>query len=303
MNTTSKVCFDPSAPCALCPRGCGVRRQEETGAGFCRMGIKAKVARAALHLWEEPCVSGTRGTGAVFFSGCTLKCGYCQNSSISHEGFGRHVTPRELADIMKKLVEEEGAQTLSLITATQFLPAVLDALNLYRPPVPLVYNCGGYERVETLMALDGVIDVYLPDLKYVSPRLSALLSGVSDYFVVASKALREMCRQTGAPAFDKNGVMTKGTLIRHLVLPGCTGDSLKALDFIRAELPEGTPVSLMGQYTPQANCRVPGMDRRLSKKEYDRVRNYMADLGIPGFIQGLEAADSAFTPDFDLTGL
>ena len=276
---------------------------EETGAGFCGMGTKAKVARAALHHWEEPCISGSRGTGAVFFSGCTLKCGYCQNFSISHEGFGRYVSPRELADIMKRLVEIEGAQTLSLITPTQFLPAILDALDLYRPPVPLVYNCGGYERLETLLMLDGLVDVYLPDLKYVSPKLSALLSGVSDYFEVASKAVKEMCRQTGAPAHDANGIMTKGTLIRHLVLPSCTGDSLKALDFIRVELPEGTPVSLMGQYTPQANCQLPGMDRRLSKKEYDRVRDYMADLGLPGYIQGLEAADSAFTPSFDLTGL
>ncbi len=267
------------------------------------MGREARVARAALHHWEEPCISGTRGTGAVFFSGCTLGCAYCQNFDISHEGFGRQTGTQKLADIMKRLVEEEGAQSLSLITPTHFLPAIIKALERYRPPVPLVYNCGGYERVETLKHLEGLVDVYLPDLKYVSPRLSKLLSGVADYFEVAGQAVMEMCRQTGMPQYDKDGIMIKGTLVRHLVLPGCTADSLQVLDFIKERLPEGTPVSLMGQYTPQATCQVPGMDRTLTQKEYARVTAYMKDLALSGYIQGLEAADSAFTPPFDLTGL
>lgn len=267
------------------------------------MGHEARVARAALHHWEEPCISGTRGTGAVFFSGCTLGCAYCQNFDISHECFGRQTDTQKLADIMKRLVEEEGAQSLSLITPTHFLPAIIKALERYRPPVPLVFNCGGYERVETLKHLEGLVDVYLPDLKYVSPRLSKLLSGVADYFEVAGQAMMEMCRQTGIPQYNKDGIMTKGTLVRHLVLPGCTADSLQVLDFIKERLPEGTPVSLMGQYTPQATCQVPRMDRTLTQKEYDRVTAYMKDLALPGYIQGLEAADSAFTPPFDLTGL
>lgn len=290
-------------PCALCPRKCGAYREETSGKGWCKMGTRLRVARAALHHWEEPCISGQRGTGAVFFSGCTLKCAYCQNWDISHEGFGRHLSPGQLSAILKRLVEEEGAQSLSLITPTQFLPAILEALNLYRPPVPLVYNCGGYERVETIKALSGIVDVYLPDLKYVSSRLSSLLSGAGDYFEAASKAISEMCRQTGAPQYNEEGIMTRGTLVRHLVLPGCTADSLQVLDFIREHLPEGTPVSLMGQYTPQQTCRVSGMDRRLTKKEYDRVKNYMADLSLPGYTQDLASADSAFTPAFNLTGL
>lgn len=295
--------FSGDAPCALCPRLCGVKRTPETGSGFCGMGTMPVAARAMLHTWEEPCISGQRGTGAIFFSGCTLRCAYCQNRDISHEGFGRRLTPRQLGGIMKRLVEEEGAQTVSLITPSHFLPAVLEALEHYRPPVPLVYNCGGYERVEAIRALEGIVDVYLPDLKYVSPRLSALLSGAADYFETASAAAAEMCRQTGGPRFNGEGILVSGTLVRHLVLPGCTGDSMKVLDFIREGLPEGTLVSLMGQYTPMKGCGVPGMDRGLRPAEYGRVAGYMRDLGLPGFVQGLEAADGGFTPAFDLGGL
>lgn len=295
--------FTRHGPCALCPRMCGVISTPEKGSGYCRMGTDAVVARAALHHWEEPCVSGTRGTGAVFFSGCTLRCAYCQNAEISHDGFGRRLTAGELADAFRRLVEEDGAQTLSLITPTHFLPAVIEALELYRPPVPVVYNCGGYERAETVRALDGLVDVWLPDLKYVSARLSALLSGAADYFTHASKALLEMCLQSGPPQYDAEGVMTRGTLVRHLVLPGCTGDSKDALQFIKASLPAGTPLSLMGQYTPQPGCHVSGMDRRLTRKEYGRVVSFMRALELPGYIQSLDSADSGYTPPFDLTGV
>ncbi len=282
---------------------CGAARTPEEGNGYCRMGTDAVVARAALHHWEEPCISGTRGTGAVFFSGCTLRCAYCQNAGISHDGFGKRLTARELADIFRRLVEEDGAQTLSLITPAHFLPAILDALDLYRPAVPVVCNCGGYERVETVRELDGIVDVWLPDLKYVSPRLSALLSDAPDYFKKASAAIAQMCRQSGPPQYDTEGIMTRGTLVRHLVLPGCTGDSKDALQFIRDSLPEETPVSLMGQYTPQPGCAVPGLDRRLTQKEYNRAASFMQALELPGYIQSLESADAAFTPAFDLTGV
>lgn len=295
--------FMADAPCALCPRMCGIRRSGDGGSGFCAMGTEPVVARAALHFWEEPCVSGARGTGAVFFSGCTLACCFCQNHEISQERFGRRVSSRELADIFRRLVEKDGAQTLSLITPTHFLPAIAEALSLCRPPVPVVYNCGGFERVETVRALAGLVDVFLPDLKYVSDALAMKLSRAPSYFAHASRAIREMCAQSGPARFDRDGILTKGTLVRHLVLPGCTGDSVRALDFIREELPEGTMVSLMGQYTPQPGCFVPGMDRALRPLEYARVVSYMKDLGLPGYVQDLRSADSRFTPPFDLSGL
>lgn len=295
--------FLRDVPCGLCPRACGVIRLPSSGGGYCRMGTDAVVARAAPHFWEEPCISSTRGTGAVFFSGCTLRCAYCQNADISQKGFGRRLGRKELADVFRRLVEEEGVETLSLITPTHFLPAVLDALALYRPPVPVVYNCGGYERVETVRALDGAVDVWLPDLKYHSPRLSTLLSGAGDYFMQAGAAIREMCRLSGPPVYNGRGVMVRGTLVRHLVLPGCTGDSARLLEWVKESLPDGTPVSLMAQYTPQPGCRVPGMDRRITAAEYLRVSGLMRELGLPGYMQAPEAADAAFTPAFDLTGV
>jgi putative pyruvate formate lyase activating enzyme len=294
---------DRQTPCVLCPRMCGVVRTPEKGSGFCGMGTDAVVARAALHHWEEPCISGTRGTGALFFSGCTLRCAYCQNACISHENFGKRVAAEGLADIFKRLVEEEGAQTLSLITPTHFLPAILDALNQYRPKVPIVYNCGGYERAETIMALDGVVDVWLPDFKHASPKLSSLLARAPDYPEAASSAIREMCRQTGPAQYSDDGIMTRGTLIRHLVLPGCTGDSMNVLSAIKERFPQGTPVSLMVQYTPQPGCRIPGMERKLTKKEYGRVVAFMQALELPGYTQSLDSADTGFTPPFDLTGI
>ena len=295
--------FDLGAPCTLCPRACGVMRRPEAGSGFCGMGTDAVVARAALHLWEEPCISGARGTGAVFFSGCTLRCAYCQNREISHGGFGKRLNDRQLADVFKRLVEEEGAQTLSLITPTHFLPAIISALNLYRPTVPVVFNSGGYEKIETIRALEGIVDVWLPDLKHVSSRLSLLFSGAEDYFLIAREALLEMCRQSGPPRYNSEGILTRGTLVRHLILPGCTADSIDVLRFIRDELPKGTPVSLMGQYTPQPGCAIPGMARRVTRQEYRRAADCMRALELPGYLQGLDAAYSSFTPAFDLTGL
>ncbi len=293
----------PNQLCFLCPRMCGVFRETRTGEGFCRMGTLPVVARAALHHWEEPCVSGSRGTGAVFFSGCTLGCSHCQNTPISQDRFGKMLSVRELADVFKHLVEEEGAQTLSLITPSHFVPAIIKALNAYRPQVPVVYNCGGYERVETIGLLEGLVDVYLPDFKHASSRLSALMAHAPDYAEAAIPAIQEMCRQTGPVIFDDLGIMVRGTLIRHLVLPGCTGDSLKVLDTIKRHFPAGTWVSLMGQYTPQAGCAIPGLDRRITPREYHRVLNHLNDLELPGYRQGLSSAEAGYTPEFDLTGL
>lgn len=288
------------AICTLCPRRCGVDRSQRTG--FCGMGESPRVARAALHFWEEPCISGTRGSGAVFFSGCTLGCVYCQNYPISHLGQGRDITVRRLADIFKSL-EDQGAHNLNLVTGTPFTHAILDALSLCRPGIPVVWNSGGYETVETLKLLEGAVDIYLPDLKHVSPRLSMLCAGAADYFAVASEAIIEMCRQTGPVVYDADGIMQKGVIVRHLILPGCTGDSCRALDFIAEKLPPGTPVSLMRQYTPESWCAVPGLDRRITEKEYRRVLDHFTALNLTGFSQEKEAADGAYTPPFDGTGV
>ena len=286
--------------CTLCPRRCGVDRAVKTG--FCGMGERPRVARAALHFWEEPCISGTRGSGAVFFSGCTLRCAYCQNYEISHQGKGREISVSQLADIFRAL-RDQGAHNINLVTGTPFVPAILDALEKYHPGIPIVWNTGGYETLETLKMLEGAVDVYLPDCKHVSPRLSKLCAGVPDYFEAASQAIREMCRQTGPAMYDEEGMMQRGVIVRHLILPGCTGDSIRVLDFLAENLPEGTPVSLMRQYTPEPWCEIPGLDRRITDGEYRRVLDHFETLGLTGFTQEKESADSAYTPDFDMTGV
>ena len=226
--------------CSLCPRQCKADRSVRHG--FCGLGDQLLIARAAPHLWEEPPVSGTRGTGAVFFSGCTLRCVYCQNGDISHRNEGRPFTPRELSDSLKRLTDL-GVHTLSFITGTPFVPRILEALELWRPPLPLVWNTSGYETVDTLRLLEGVIDIYLPDLKHFSVRAGRLCAAAPDYFDAASAALKEMCRQTGTPVYDEDGIMLRGTLVRHLILPGFTSESLRLLTWIRDELPAGTPVA------------------------------------------------------------
>jgi len=281
--------------CLLCPRMCGVDR--ERGAGFCGLGEEMVIGRIAPHLWEEPPISGTRGTGAVFFSGCTLRCAYCQNGEISHRNAGRTYTPEKLAEAMKRLTDL-GVQSISLITGTPFIPKIIDALERWRPPLPLVWNSSGYERVETLKRLEGVIDVYLPDLKHYSARVSAMCAGAPDYFQVAGEAIREMRRQTGEMVLDEEGIAQKGVLVRHLILPGLTGESMKLLTWIRDELPEGTMVSLMRQYIPYNGVQIPGLNRRITEREYQRVRDHMVALGLPGFLQEPEAADEEFVPAF-----
>lgn len=285
--------------CTLCPRRCGAERQEESGQGFCRMGTRAVVARAAPHLWEEPCISGSRGSGTVFFSGCPLGCAYCQNHSISHERQGRRMTDAELADVIRDL-EQTGVHNISFVTGTHFVPAILNALKCYRPAVPIVWNTGGYETLDTLRMLEGIVDIYLPDLKHVSPRLGKVLCAAPDYFEVASAAILEMLRQTGKPVYDENGIMLRGTVIRHLVLPGCTGDSIRVLNWIAENTPKDTPVSIMRQYTPIPECTIKGMDRRITDAEYDRVVEHALDLGLNALTQEKEAAEACYIPDFNL---
>ena len=282
--------------CTLCPRQC--RADRAVRPGFCGLGEEMRIARIAPHLWEEPPVSGTRGTGAIFFSGCTLRCVYCQNGEISHTGAGRAFTPRELSDALKRLADL-GVHTLSLITGTPFVPQILNALELWRPPLPVVWNTSGYETVETLRRLEGAVDVWLPDLKHWSARMGQLCAGAPDYFETASAAIREMCRQAGPCRYDEDGVMTRGVLVRHLILPGLTGESMKLLTWIRDSLPAGTPVSLMRQYVPCNGVSVPGLDRRVTEKEYRRVRDHMQALDLPGFLQEADSADRDFIPAFN----
>ena len=288
--------------CNLCPRQCNARRTPEAGEGFCGMGSEIRVARAALHHWEEPCISGTRGSGTIFFSGCTLQCVYCQNHEISSGRFGRDISPRRLSEIFREL-EAQGAHNINLVTGTMFVQGILQALDEYTPRVPVVWNSSGYERLETLKMLDGRVQIYLPDLKYVSPALSGLLSGAKDYFEQAAPALQEMCRQSGACVYDAEGILQRGTVVRHLILPGCTTDSMRVLDFIHDTLPPDTPVSLMRQYSPVPSCTVRGMNRRITDREYKRVLDYYKTLGLSGFMQEKSSAKEEYTPPFDLTGI
>lgn len=282
--------------CTLCPRRCGALRTADEGHGFCQLPETMLIARIQPHLWEEPPISGKNGTGAIFFSGCTLRCAYCQNGDISHRNAGRCFTPAELADSMRRLVDA-GMHTISFITATPYVQQILAALEIYRPPVPLVWNTSGYETVDTVRLLDGVIDVYLPDLKHRSEAMGRLCAKAPDYFDVTSTAITEMVRQTGTPVYDADGIMTRGTLIRHLILPGLTSESIQLLDWVAETLP-GTPVSLMRQYIPMNGVDIKGLDRPITEREYRRVRDHMISLELPGFLQEPESASTDFVPVF-----
>ena len=287
--------------CILCPRLCGVDRTERVG--YCGSGSLPKVARAAKHHWEEPCISGTEGSGTVFFSGCTLGCVFCQNREISRGGTGREVTVEHLADIFKRL-EGQGVHNLNLVTPTHFTPQILQALELAKPTVPVVMNCGGYERVETLRQWEGKVQVYLPDLKYFSPGLSAKYSAAPDYFDVASKAIMEMHRQQPQLVWEGD-LLKSGLIIRHLVLPGCMKDSLQILDFLDNHLPKDSfLLSLMSQYTPTENCKqFPEINRRVTTYEYRKVADRAAELGFFGFAQDRRSAKEEYTPPFNLEGV
>ena len=291
--------------CSLCPRSCRVPRADDApSAGVCGMPAMPVVARAALHVGEEPCISGTRGSGTVFFSGCSLGCVFCQNHPISHERFGETVSIRRLAEIFWEL-EAQGAHNINLVNPTHYAAAIRQALRLYRPAIPVVYNSSGYERVETLRALEGLVDIYLPDLKYVHEEPAAAFSGASDYFSRAAAAILEMARQTGPFVLDDRGVAIRGTLVRHLVLPGHTRSSLEVLDWMKAHLPRGVWVSLLSQYTPlQPIENAPELNRRITRREYDKVVDHLLELGLTnGYVQERDSADSRYIPAFDLTGI
>lgn len=280
--------------CRLCPRECGVNRAAgETG--FCGCPDTALVAKTMRHMWEEPVLAGSGGSGAVFFGGCTLGCKYCQNAAISGGPVGKPTDSAGLRRIFEDLIAQ-GAENIDLVTPTQFLPTILPALEP-RLPVPVVCNCGGYERVETLRELEGKIDIYLPDFKYADGALAADLSGAPDYFPRAQDAIREMVRQTGAPQWQGDKLL-RGTVIRHLILPGHVDNSLRVLDWIGETFAPGQVlVSLMRQYTPMGNLPAP-FDRRVTEEEYQAVLSWMYLNDLEGFTQEAESADRGFIPDF-----
>ena len=282
------------ANCKLCPRQCGVDRAAGQ-TGFCGCPGTALVAKAMLHKWEEPALAGNGGSGAVFFGGCTLRCKYCQNTAISGHAAGKAMTHPELRTLFEALIAK-GAENIDLVTPTHFLPDILPALEP-KLPVPVVYNCGGYERVETLQKLEGKIDIYLPDLKYADARLASALSGAGDYFPGATAAIREMVRQTGPVQWDGDKII-KGVIIRHLILPGFVGNSLKVLDWIGETFAPGEVlVSLKRQYTPMGGLPAP-LDRRVTDEEYNAVLSWMYLNDLEGFTQEADSADKGFIPDF-----
>lgn len=288
--------------CNQCPRLCNAARSEDYGAGFCRMPEQPVLARAALHFDEEPCISGETGSGTVFFSGCSLRCVYCQNDPISHGAYGAEVTVEGLQNCFGNLIEQ-GANNINLVNPTHYLHAILPALD--KPlPIPVVWNSSGYELVDSIKMLEGKVSVYLPDLKYIDGEFARRYSGASNYFKFASSALLEMLRQQHEVVLDKRGIIQKGVIVRHLILPGRTEESKHILSWIKENL-QGAWVSLMAQYTPtqRAKC-CPEIDRRLTTKEYEDVVDHLIALGlVDGYVQELSSADERYIPPFDLTGI
>ena len=288
--------------CTLCPRRCGADRTNGQ-LGFCRHPDKIYAARAAAHYWEEPVISGSFGSGAVFFSGCTLKCLFCQNGVISQENRGKEISTAHLREIFLKLIDD-GVQNINLVTPTHFLPSILPALTP-KLPVPVVYNCGGYERVETLRELEGLVDIYLPDMKYSDPKLAGILSAAPDYVEIAKAAIAEMYRQVGSAVIEDE-IMQRGMIVRHLMLPGELDNTLGVLDWFSESFPKGDVLfSLMSQYVPMGKAKtMPPYDRRITEDEYDAALSYLELLGIEnGFTQDFSAATEEYIPDFSFEGL
>lgn len=289
--------------CEQCPRKCGVDRTNSEK-GFCNMPYNPVVARASLHEWEEPCISGTNGSGTIFFSGCSLKCVYCQNYEISHENFGKEISEENLVAIMNGLIEK-GAHNINFVNPTHFNHVILNILKNNKFSVPILYNCSGYENVETLRKLEGYIDIYLTDLKYFTPSVSKKYSSCENYFEVAKEAVKEMKRQIPQDVFDDNGLMQKGVIIRHLVLPNNLGETEKILSFIKNNLPKNTYVSLMSQYLPHGKAKdYPELSRKLTDREYKKAEDYLFFSEIEnGYIQEKSSSSEEFIPQFNLEGV
>ena len=296
--------FDLS-DCVLCPRECHADRTAGKK-GYCKATNELVVARAALHMWEEPCISGEKGSGTVFFSGCSLGCVYCQNNVIAKGLAGKTITIDRLAEIFLMLQEKE-ANNINLVTPSHYVPHIIQALDISRKrglTIPVVYNCSGYEKVEVLKRLEGYIDIYLPDFKYMSPEPAEKYSKCSDYFSVASKAIEEMVRQVKETEFDDNGIMQKGVIVRHLTLPGYLDDSKRIIKYLYETYGDRIFISIMNQYTPIDKYVYPELNRKISVEEYEELVDYAIETGVEnGFIQEGETAKESFIPDFNCEGV
>lgn len=287
--------------CNSCPRKCNIDRS--SASGICKAGEKFKLARAGLHFWEEPCISGERGSGTVFFSGCNLRCTFCQNFEISHNCYGKEISDERLLEIFNELIES-GANNINLVNPTHYALRLAELLKNNKPSVPVVYNSSGYESVATLKRLDGIVDIYLPDFKYISSERAKKYSKAEDYFNFASEAIKEMLRQQPDNVYE-NGLIKKGVIIRHLILPKNTNQSIKILDYIAENYGTDTTISLMSQYTPCGEISdFPELQRKITRREYDKVVSHAFDLGFENlFLQDMESATEKYIPPFDLTGV
>ncbi|EDU38191.1 MULTISPECIES: radical SAM protein [Clostridium] len=292
--------------CTVCPRNCGANRIQGT-LGFCNANSKIKVARASLHHWEEPCISGVNGSGTVFFSNCNLKCVFCQNYEISHLGKGKEISIEHLSNIFLKL-QSKKAHNINLVTPTHYVPQIIEAIKISKSnglTIPILYNSNGYENIETIKSLKGYIDVFLPDLKYFDDKYGKKYSNCNNYFNTACKAIKEMFNQVGEPVFSNDRIIKKGIIIRHLMLPGLLFDTKKIIDFIFKEFNHKVYISIMNQYTPMKNiCNFNELNKNLNPKHYDAIIDYCLDLGIKNaFIQETSSSSKEFIPNFDLTGI
>ena len=305
MNETEKI-QSWMKKCSLCPRNCGVNRLDGQK-GFCGVDAEILVARAALHMWEEPCISGKEGSGAVFFSGCSLGCGFCQNNKISRGQTGKKITVEYLAELFFQL-QGQGANNINLVTAGHFLPQVALALENARAhglKIPVVYNSSGYEKADTLKILEGLVDIYLPDFKYMDSELAGKYSHAPDYPQIAKDALKEMVQQVGTPGFDERGMMKKGVIVRHLLLPGHVKNSREVLKYLYETYGDRIYISIMNQYTPMPAMKDdPKLSRKVTDREYERLLDYALSLGLNnGFIQEGETAKESFIPEFNEEGV
>lgn len=292
--------------CTICPRECKVNRNEGRK-GYCRESAELEVSRAALHMWEEPCISGAEGSGAVFFSGCAMGCVFCQNHAISDGTLGKKISVKRLAEIFLEL-QEKGANNINLVTPSHYVVQVIEAIKIAKEAgliLPIVYNSSGYEKKETLKLLDGIIDIYLPDFKYMDEKLARRYSKAKEYSVYAKEAISEMVRQTGEPEFDERGMMKKGVIVRHLALPEAENDSKEIIRYLYETYKDQIYISIMNQYTPLEGVKdYPEINRKLSEEEYERLVDYAIDLGVEnGFIQEGETAEESFIPVFDYEGV
>ncbi|MBQ8188908.1 MAG: radical SAM protein [Lachnospiraceae bacterium] len=291
--------------CRLCPRACGVNRIKGRR-GFCGMGAQPMVARAALHFWEEPCISGENGSGTVFFAGCNLRCVFCQNQEISRGQAGKEISTDRLSEIFLEL-QDKGAHNINLVTGVLFIPSIVTSLKQAKEEglkIPIVYNCGGYESVEALRLLEGLIDIYLPDFKYWNGDMAERYSHAEDYPDRAKEALKEMVRQVGGPIFSPDGILQKGIVVRHLLLPGQRKEAEAILDYLYTTYGDKIYISIMNQYTPMAQSADKNLERKVTTYEYDKTIDFALNLGVKnGFMQKGNTASESFIPPFDLEGV